>query len=132
GKLIEGNKAIVIVFDHPVRVTNPQSPIDSHVFQLLMEDPEAEQKTGFLCRCPIRGNIVPVKPTVSGAVVTAAQTVPGPDAFGVAFIVDPKLGVPQQEILRGKVDVWVMLRGDFVLDTGANNNNIPRAIDAEF
>jgi DNA-binding beta-propeller fold protein YncE len=127
-----GGAGIVIAFDNDVQVTGGQSPIDSHVFQVLMAEPQTDNLRGFLCRCPILGRIVPVDPTIAGPLVTGANIVTTANARGVAFIFDSKSGTPQQEILHGGPDLWVKLRGDFVLDTGANNNKIPRAIDAEF
>ena len=46
---------------------------------------------------------------------------------GVAFLLDMQLAPIARDILAGIInDLWIILRGDFVLDTNGN------AIDAEF
>ena len=59
--------------------------------------------------------------------MTAATVSTGTSALGVAFLIDPT-GVIQRNILESGGDLWIKLRGDFVLDAGTP----ARAIDAEF
>jgi DNA-binding beta-propeller fold protein YncE len=101
-----------------------------HVFEVLLHHSKPEEeKIGFVCWCAIRGEIVPVTPTASGVVITKAEKVQsGTVSRAVAF-------VPAESILnwlrrseRSSPNLWVRLRGDFVLDT----QNPPRAIDGEF
>jgi hypothetical protein len=135
-RITDGFKeGIVIGFNGEVRVGDPLNPgqflteIDAmHVFQVLVEHTtDAERRLGLVCRCPIRGQIIPVKLTDDGAGhIISADEVPGPDAPGVAFIFDQKMPIGTN-IVRGEVpELWVVLRGDFVVDVGG------RAIDAEF
>jgi hypothetical protein len=119
-----------------------------HVFHVLIEDFTNRQarELGFVCRCPIRGETIPVDLNLdaNGRIVLnadgridAAKEMPPGDARGVAFLLDPEKVPVARNILNGEIpneeiperailEVWVILRGDFVLDrTG-------RAIDAEF
>jgi hypothetical protein len=113
-------QGFVIAFSNLVQVKHPVNPIDpDHVFQVLLQSPGTDQIT--VCWCPLTGGtILPVTPTVSGGLVTAATTVPGPNATGVAFI--PK----SPDAIFQHRQVWIKLRGDFVIDIKG------RAIDAEF
>jgi len=130
---------IVIGFTDMVQVSKT---IDaSHVFQVLVEsatgpnDPNAAR--GIVCRCPIRGGIVPVelKLNAQGRIavnaatgrIDAAKEIPPGDARGVAFLLDRETAPIARDIVNGFIpELWVVLRGDFVLDTKG------RAIDAEF
>ncbi len=111
--------------------------IDSnHVFQLLVEKVPAREgdqarlESIFRCRCPIVGDIVPVKCVDNGAgLITSANQVTNLVAPGVAFVLDERTremikGALLQELIRP--DFSVILRGDFVLDIDG------RAVDAEF
>jgi DNA-binding beta-propeller fold protein YncE len=127
---------IVIGFTADVQVSRT---IDAeHVFHVLVEDltnPQARE-FGFICRCPIRGDTIPVnlKLDANGRIVLnpqgridAAKEVPPGDARGVAFLFDPNKVPIARRILSGEIpELWVVLRGDFVLDRQG------RAIDAEF
>jgi hypothetical protein len=98
----------------------------AHIFEVaILHNTLDDNDQGFLCRCAVKGDIVPVTPHVVGGIITDATLVSGPNATGVAFLVDSKKYPIHSLILKG-TEVWVRLRGDFVLDT----NN--RAIDAEF
>ena len=62
----------------------------------------------------------------AGHIDAAAESPPG-NARGVAFLLDLQLAPIARDILAGLInDLWIILRGDFVLDTNGN------AIDAEF
>jgi hypothetical protein len=125
---IDGNElsALVIGFSKPVNVEN----IDAeHIFQVLIWHNKAlENELGVICRCPVRGKIIPVKPpgtetqwnTPLITQARAVDTVQSPFAQGAAFIPD------KPDLLREFPDLWICLRGDFVVDKEK------RAIDAEF
>jgi hypothetical protein len=135
--LLSGAKVpgIVIGFTADVQVSKTIDP--DHVFQILVDHSNADDKQrGLTCRCAIRGRTVPVKLKLDGQgkiVVNAnghidtADEVPAGDARGVAFLLDRQLFPIAGEILAGKVnDLWILLRGDFVLDSKG------KAVDAEF
>jgi hypothetical protein len=126
---------LVIGFTDEVQVSNT---IDAeHVLQVLVNHSTAdESRRGFVCRCAIRGRAIPVKLKVdpqgkivvnaAGRIDTASESPPG-DARGVAFLLEMQLAPIARDILAGIInDLWIILRGDFVLDTKGN------AIDAEF
>ena len=126
---------LVIGFTDEVQVSKT---IDAeHVFQVLVNHSTAdESRRGFACRCAIRGRPIPVKLKVdaqgkivinaSGHIDAASESPPG-NARGVAFLLDMQLAPIARDILAGIInDLWIILRGDFVLDTNGN------AIDAEF
>jgi len=127
------DNGIVIGFTAPVIVSDPNNPIDSeHIFQVLIEHgTDLNRRQGFLCRCPIRGHIIPVKVTTdpgNDQFITAADEISGPMASGAAFIFDQGIEIMTlvDEIKTNRADVWIVLRGDFVIDAQGN------AIDAEF
>jgi DNA-binding beta-propeller fold protein YncE len=101
-----------------------------HVFQVEAPslDLEGQQLNfGYACRCPILGEVVPVEADIAGNLVTQATVLPGVDrATAIAFVFDRRFVNTLVEF--DIADLWVRLRGDFVLDTG----DPPRAIDAEF
>ncbi len=101
-----------------------------HVFQVEAPqlDLEGEGKRfGYACRCPVRGTVVAVDPNITGNLVTDAQVLVGADrAKAIAFVFDRAFVNTLREFELE--DLWVRLRGDFVLDTG----DPPRAIDSEF
>ena len=126
---------LVIGFTDEVQVSKT---IDAeHVLQVLVDHSTAdESRRGFVCRCAIRGRAIPVKLKVdpqgkivvnaAGRIDTASESPPG-DARGVAFLLEIQLAPIARDILAGIInDLWIILRGDFVLDTKGN------AIDAEF
>jgi hypothetical protein len=102
-----------------------------HVFQVEAPSLDLngeEAHYGYACRCPIRGSVVPVQPSINGNLVTKGRVLVGADhASAIAFVFDPVF-VANVLLERDISDLWVRLRGDFVLDTG----NPARAIDAEF
>ncbi|MEI6067223.1 MAG: hypothetical protein WCP96_07780 [Methylococcaceae bacterium] len=128
---------IVIGFTDIVNATTVDP---DHVFQILVEHTNADDaKLGFVCRCAIRGTILPVDFDLdaSGGIAVnalkriekARQAADPTQARGVAFILDPhQESIPiARQILRGGIsNLWIILRGDFVLD------GKERAIDAEF
>lgn len=130
--------AFVIGFTSDVQVSATIDP--QHVFQVLVPSsgPNDENfNIGILCRCPIRGQTIPVKLKLDGSgrivvnaangrIDTASEVPPG-DARGVAFLLDISLARIADRIINGAVpDISIMLHGDFVKDTKN------RAIDAEF
>ncbi len=136
---------VVIAFSKPVLVSNPADRFDppnqidaDHVFQVLLEnnDPNSE-RLGFLCRCPVKGIVIPVEPVnFDGDRIIAAQEIGEPMAKAAAFIFDNRFFSTDNGTLRFTRseteinELWIHLRGDFVLD-----NKDPaqaRAIDAEF
>ena len=125
----ERRHGLIIAFTGEVFVDDID-PI--HVFEVeaphVTDREHDEQKTafGFACRCSIVGTIHPIKPLVNGNVVELGEIVPGPVAPAVAFAFDRVFVNAMREFEMS--DIWVRLRGDFVLDTA----DPPRAIDAEF
>jgi hypothetical protein len=134
---------IVIGFTGDVRVSaiDPAGVVvrfvdAEHVFQVLVEsDLEGvNARRGLLCRCPIRGTVVPVDLDLDGAgrivldvngrIDRARERPPG-DARGIAFLFE---GSEMAGLVAGGriSDLWAVLRGDFVTDVAG------RAVDAEF
>jgi len=120
---------IVIGFTGGVLVSGGPSLIDAdHVFQVRVDpNPDQSQKVGIRCWCSIVGRVIPVKPDFGAdrELIVRATEVPGPTAKGVAFI--PRDGFERYLEGRDNLELWVRLRGDFVLDESGE-----RAIDAEF
>lgn len=148
---------IVIIFTDYVNVSNPSHlppmQIDDRVFQVLLRDITGNQKFPFLfCQCPLIGKVIPVTwfstdnpPTVdpldpnkidrNSFTETSNQK-----THGIAFLFD----TDTEGYVRQVSEVWVRLRGDFVLEdkpmldangnpmVDANKNPRHRAIDAEF
>jgi hypothetical protein len=135
---------IVIGFSNPVSIPGetPASAAE-HVFQvlvqhdLLFDDEPQLGGRGVLCRCPVQGSILQVQPNTLSGPITSAQQTSSPDR-GLAFLFSGEIG----EILRRGIDrqqrpleLWVCLRGDFVLDDFVDPTTgqvVHRAIDAEF
>jgi hypothetical protein len=129
-------RALVIGFNAPIQVNPPNGTIDArHVFQVLVPPIETANnqdfELGIECLCPIRGRIVPVdsitiNPTTKR--IEKAQEVAGPNARGIAFLLEGEGSVKVADmIVNGAVpDVTVLLHGDFVRDTNG------KAVDAEF
>jgi len=136
-ELLNGSKVpgIVIGFTGEVQVSKTIDP--DHVFQVLVDHTTAaDSRRGFVCRCSIRGLAIPVKLNVdlqgkvvvngAGRIDVATEVPPG-NARGVAFIFDPEKVPIAREIINGAVpDLWIRLRGDFILDATG------KAIDGEF
>jgi hypothetical protein len=101
-----------------------------HVFQVEAPDPGGENvRLGFACRCPVLGEVIPVDPVISGNLITEGTEVLGATAAdAIAFVFEPRFVKNTLLNLDPDSDLWVRLRGDFVLDT----DDPPRAIDAEF
>ena len=108
-----------------------------HVFQVLVVDPrDPSYQRGLRCACPVLGTIIPVKPSTGAGLISAATEVSSASGFAeaVAFLFTTKPGSGPggyndilQLILGGnRLDMWVRLRGDYVLDADGN------AVDAEF
>jgi hypothetical protein len=82
----------------------------------------------------IRGHVRKLKLDGQGKIVVnaaghidTASELPAGDARGVAFLLDNENFPIAGEILNGKVnDLWILLRGDFVLDSKG------KAVDVEF
>ena len=108
----------------------------AHVFQVLVVDPrERSYAMGMRCACPVVGLVVPVTVTEPApGVITAATSIAMPNdglVDAVAFVFTEKPGSGYSDIGRlivggNRLDTWVRLRGDFVLDADGN------AVDAEF
>jgi hypothetical protein len=81
----------------------------------------------FLCRCPIRGQVLPVKVNIAGNLITDGEVISGAsEADAIAFVFDDRV----VRFLRQNQlsDLWVRLQCDFILDTG----DPARAVDGEF
>jgi hypothetical protein len=114
--------AVVITFDNPVHVYHALTPIDAeHVFQVLFRYPGMP----FVWRLPLPGIVVPVKPNGPNKFLETA----GPDSDRVAFVFlmmrDNKPVSYIEQLLPALEDLWVLLRGDFVVDVHG------KAVDAE-
>jgi hypothetical protein len=129
---------IVIGFTDKVHVTTNQAGaivelIDAaHIFQVLVvSDPKHNKEFGVFCRCPLNGTIIPVEYEETNGLITSATELPPGDGPGVAFILDRAKSQIAGQIIGGNPDfgdLWVMLRGDFVIEAQQQG----RAIDAEF
>jgi hypothetical protein len=132
---------LVIAFSAPVTVpggpvTTPLSGALPHIFEVTMDpNSESDSENGFRNPCPVIGGVIPVTATLSPAnpqlIVSAAPILPSPaTASALAFLIDlsrPMFSPPEFPF-KAAVDIWVRLRGDFLLDTGTPQ----RAISAEF
>jgi hypothetical protein len=121
-------RGIVIAFSGSVRWDTLN---DANVFEALarMTLFSAGAPEGpMLCRCALVGKLVPVTPTVVGDLVTAATEVtPVGGTTKAVALTFPK--ATYDRLRRGDgEELFVRLRGDFVLDDGTP----ARAIDAEF
>ncbi|MEO9186094.1 MAG: hypothetical protein ABI467_21555 [Kofleriaceae bacterium] len=107
-------KGIVIAFDHPIHlVPNGGDPRnDRNVFRVEVPHQDGNIDL-FVCSCRLNGSVRPVKPTVSGSVVTAA-TFTGSPSTGLAFI------APSKAPFQNGAEVTVTLYGEFVLDEHDN------------
>ncbi len=116
------NSRKVFVSD-PGDPTKTPAIIAAHIFQVLINHTTVvDQRRGFLCRCPIRGEVIPVEVTAEvGDRITEAKEIQDSFATAAAFVFE---GNPIE--LVGSGDIWVVVRGDFMIDENE------RAIDAEF
>jgi competence ComEA-like helix-hairpin-helix protein len=144
---------IVIGFDNNVHVADGKSPIDSrHIFQVSFpvrltsgfnEELYLHKQFNeiFNCSCPIFGKVIPVDFEPDDAEkIEAAWEVEQSIARGVAFVFEQRFfqeykyenfwdflkEYASQFDENDKLDIWVRLRGEFVIDEK------DRAIDAEF
>ena len=131
---------VVIAFTGNVLFFDPESDpgktppwIDpDHVYQLLVSKMD---ENNLRCRCEWPGAVIPVQPINDDADgrITEAKEIPGPRAPAAAFLIG---GGTESDIIQNlqkiqKTDLpelWVRLRGDFVIEDTAER----RAIDAEF
>ncbi|MGH8066289.1 MAG: helix-hairpin-helix domain-containing protein [Candidatus Entotheonellia bacterium] len=114
----------VITFSGPVMAADPDHPIDAdHVFQILIREPRDNQPH-LNCLCPVRGTVIPVKlaPPGSGFEWSEIDVPPETEAESMAFV----FAREHRDRIEQANELWVRLRGDFVLDSGG------RAVDAEF
>lgn len=119
------SKGIVIGFNGGIKVS---TVIAEKVFEVSAPHRGGQDnEEGYLCHCPIRGSVIPVSRIIgSPGLITNAEEIHQPVANAVAFIWE-KLMPIHRLIEQGNIeDVWVRLRGDFVMDEKK------RAIDAEF
>ncbi|NOT54927.1 MAG: hypothetical protein HOP18_10005 [Deltaproteobacteria bacterium] len=127
-------EGIVLGFSRPVFIpSETEDTAADHVFQVLVqhdllfeEEPQLGRR-GVICRCPVQGRVLPVKPDTLSGPITSAQQTTSPET-GLAFIFSREI---EERIRRAVerndgIELWVRLRGDFVIDTQG------RAIDAEF
>lgn len=115
---------LVIAFTDTVQTKR----VDAHLFEVQVETSTPElYKAGWRCRCPIFGEVVPVKidSVRADGTIEHATEITAPEADAIAFLIDDRLEA-HVRLLHGFGDIWIKLRGDFVLDTKG------RAIDAEF
>jgi hypothetical protein len=130
GNLI--GRGVVIAFSDEIIWDSAHHP---HVFQVLLRsDLFLERPSDFDCRCSLPGPMVAVDATLDGTgkLVTKAVALAPPDAAppggitkAIALIIDDRALRRLSNNDRG--DIFVKLRGDFVIDAKSK-----RAIDAEF
>jgi hypothetical protein len=127
--MANGNVASVAIgFTHAVDGTSTLLDAE-RVFQVLLI--ESQTNALLTCRCAVRGSVVPidiVKQTEIPAgskqfLIQQIKPAANPKAAGgLAFTFDAK----DREFVNQANDLWIKLRGDFVLDTKN------KAVDAEF
>ena len=130
------SRGLVVQFTGQVQM--PSATDAPRIFQVLI-DPSSRNdlQIGFENPCAITGQIIPVTVTaVTGNLITAANLTPGAptSTAALAFVFDSLdriyvTGISNSD--AGDLDVWVRLRGDFLLDLGSPGQS-PRAISAEF
>ena len=112
---------VVIGFTDKVGFADAIAPDDAgHVFEVVLPSTRSE---ALVCRCAARGTVVPVARVANPQPADpdyAAITQPTSDLW--AFVFTPV----SEKWAIGHDEVWVKLRGDFVMD------DKQRAIDAEF
>ncbi|HEU5409024.1 MAG TPA: hypothetical protein VFU48_14740 [Nitrospira sp.] len=132
-----GRRGIVIGFSKPVVIpTQIDRTGAEHVFEVLIEhdpllNPESQlRRLGVVCRCALVGRVISVRPRIQNGIITEAVEANAPER-GLAFIFDRETRIGNHVVENGDVELWVRLRGDFVLDW--RGDNVPgKAIDAEF
>jgi hypothetical protein len=124
---------VVIGFSGPIRMDSLADGAGRIVELLAEHPPDPQDHTGLICRCTVPGSLLPVEVTAT-TVVNKHELISGaeqddttPDTPGaIAFVFDPPSQIGN-DIIEGQVsELWVRVRGDFVLDDGG------RAVDAEF
>jgi hypothetical protein len=119
---------VVLSLDNGVQFETVDS---AHVYQVLCTDPGTPGfQEGFRCLCPVLGTVWPVRNfTVAGGIITQAtldNPVPGMVTRGLAFLFSQVPGagpmsVIGRRIINGQIpELWVRLRGDFVIDSNGN------------
>ncbi|HEY3127850.1 MAG TPA: hypothetical protein VGL91_00180 [Acidobacteriota bacterium] len=137
-------EGIIIGLSNPVSIPNEtEESAADHVFQvlvqhdLLIEDEPRLGRRGVICRCPVQGRILPVKPNTLTGLITSAQQTTSP-AKGLAFVFRGDIAERIRagfDLEQRPIELWVRLRGDFVLDDvvdPATGLTVHRAVDAEF
>ncbi len=130
----ERHDGLVLVFSRPVDVTLIDA---AHVFTVEAPDPfdrKAALEFGMRCRCPVAGDVFPVKVTgVTNGIVDSADITPGVQfSEAVAFVFKDSITSLVRVIeelyrqLEEEPTFVVRLHGEFVLDEEG------RAVDAEF
>jgi len=120
----------VIVFTGDVQM--PSSSDSTRIFQVLFDPQQAaDAAVGFENPCALIGTVYAVNATVAGNLVTAAAAVSPTPTTTKALAFVPTPGTRTAELLSksSNADVWVRMRGDFLMDTSTPS---PRAISAEF
>lgn len=123
-----GRPGLVVAFSRPVDALR----IDGeHVFIVDAHDPlarEAEEAFGMRCRCPMRGEVKPVKVlATNNDLIEKAQVMPGAQfSEAIAFLFDEETVRRLIERLSDRADFGVRINGEFVVDIDG------RAVDAEF
>ena len=114
---------LMVAFTGKVRI----GTIDPlHVFNVTAPSGD-NPDSPFVCRCPVRGEIQPVRVNVSGDRITDGTVTPGETASeAIAFLFDDLL---VRFLIGNRLrDLWVRLQCDFILDT----DDPARAVDGEF
>lgn len=105
-------------------------PHPEQVFEVLVREGKTNQDDPLSrlmkpCLCPIRGRVIPVEP---GSPANSFNEVAATPSSALAFVIDRSDRVDLDEFFSQHSEVWVRLRGDFVVDM----RSPPRALDAAF
>lgn len=117
-------QGFAIGFEGEVR----SADLDHNIFRVRVDHTdEKDREIGLICRCDLRGDVVPIDPVYDGDRIASGKELTS-ESFtrAIAFIL--RKGLFEFLLDRGFVDTLIELHGDFVLDT----EDKPRAIDAEF
>jgi DNA-binding beta-propeller fold protein YncE len=155
GLVIEFTRDVLVGEVDPKTGKSKKPIVDAdHMFQVLLKWSEpsvGNRGLSITCRCPLAGQILPVKPVIEGGRVVKAQIVSGPEARGAAFVLiekrkQDKFVKPPTDLSELRrfflpsepgiqdIELWVMLRGDFVREATGTGREVEagRAIDANF
>lgn len=117
---------LTVVFTKEVAV----EPIDAiHVFSVdapNLTQPATAARFGYACRCPVQGSVEAVDVTFDAAGAIVRADVTGATMSKAISFVFSDLFVGGVLLKKELGDLWVHLRGDFILDADR------RAVDAEF